>query len=176
MALFTSYRMMQAAARRAAPALEAAGIRLLVQGSGPSREALTAAFRDGARPSVLLGTDSFWEGVDLIGDALSCLVIAKLPFPSPGDPLVDARCERIEKDGASAFHDYSLPSAVIKLRQGFGRLIRHKEDRGVVVIADNRLFTKGYGAVFRRNLPAEVRRFADAASLLAAADAFLPRP
>ena len=173
MALFTSYRMMEAVAARAAPALRAAGIRLLVQGGGLSREAITHRFREADRPSVLLGTDSFWEGVDVVGDALRCLVIAKLPFDSPGDPLVDARCERIESGGGSAFFDYAVPSAVIRFRQGFGRLIRHRNDRGAVIVADTRIFTKGYGAVFRKNLPAELVRYADESRLLSDLSAFL---
>lgn len=174
LALFTSYATMLAAARRAAPDLERAGIRLLVQGGGPSREALTASFRDEeAGPAVLFGTNSFWEGVDLIGDALRCLVIAKLPFDPPGEPLVDARSERVEQTGGSAFRDYAVPNAVIRLRQGFGRLIRHRSDRGVAILADPRLYTKGYGAIFRRNLPAELARYEDEASLLADVAAFL---
>ena len=174
LALFTSYATMLAVAERAAPDLRAAGIRLLVQGSGPSREALTADFRDeAAGPAVLLGTDSFWEGVDLIGDALRCLVIAKLPFDPPDDPLVDARSERVEQGGGSAFRDYAVPNAVIRFRQGFGRLIRHRTDRGVAILADTRLYTKGYGAIFRRNLPAELRRYDDEAALLADVAGFL---
>jgi Rad3-related DNA helicase len=174
LALFTSYATMLAVAQRAAPDLREAGIRLLVQGSGPSREALTADFRDEtAGPAVLLGTDSFWEGVDLIGDALRCLVIAKLPFDPPDDPLVDARSERVEQGGGSAFRDYAVPNAVIRFRQGFGRLIRHRTDRGVAILADTRLYTKGYGAIFRRNLPAELRRYDDEASLLADVAGFL---
>lgn len=174
LALFTSYATMLAAARRAAPDLERAGIRLLVQGGGPSREALTASFRDeSAGPAVLFGTNSFWEGVDLIGDALRCLVIAKLPFDPPGEPLVDARSERVEQTGGSAFRDYAVPNAVIRLRQGFGRLIRHRADRGVAILADPRLYTKSYGAIFRRNLPAELARYEDESALLADVAAFL---
>lgn len=174
LALFTSYATMLAAARRAAPDLERAGIRLLVQGGGPSREALTASFRDeSAGPAVLFGTNSFWEGVDLIGDALRCLVIAKLPFDPPGEPLVDARSERVEQTGGSAFRDYAVPNAVIRLRQGFGRLIRHRADRGVAILADPRLYTRGYGAIFRRNLPAELARYEDESALLADVAAFL---
>ena len=113
------------------------------------------------------------EGVDLIGDALRCLVIAKLPFDPPGEPLVDARSERVEQTGGSAFRDYAVPNAVIRLRQGFGRLIRHRTDRGVAILADTRLYTKGYGAIFRRNLPAELARYEDEEALLADVAAFL---
>ena len=173
--LFTSYRTMRAVAARMLPALQEADIALLMQGAGASREEITARFRDGDSPSVLLGTDSFWEGVDLVGDALRCLVIAKLPFDSPGNPLVDARGERVARDGGNAFRDYSLPAAAIRLRQGFGRLIRNKGDRGVVVIADPRIWTKNYGGVFRRDLPVEARRFSDTDSLCAAAAPFFAR-
>ena len=175
MVLFTSYRSMCAVAARVKPVLDSAGIDLLVQGSGPSREELTARFRDVSSPSVLFGTDSFWEGVDLVGDALRCLIIAKIPFPSPGDPLVEARCDRVAANGGSFFRDFSLPSASIKLRQGFGRLIRNKTDTGIVVIADGRLFSKGYGAVLRRDLPAEVVRYSDPDALVSDAKRFFGR-
>ncbi|MBR1608769.1 MAG: hypothetical protein IJ678_04045 [Kiritimatiellae bacterium] len=175
MVLFTSYRSMCAVAARVKPVLDSAGIALLVQGSGPSREELTARFRDVSSPSVLFGTDSFWEGVDLVGDALRCLIIAKIPFPSPGDPLVEARCDRVAANGGSSFRDFSLPSASIKLRQGFGRLIRNKTDTGIVVIADGRLFSKGYGAVLRRDLPAEVVRYSDPDALVSDAKRFFGR-
>ena len=171
--LFTSYRAMETCARLAGPGLDEAGIRLLVQGEGASRETLARRFRAQAEPTVLFGTDSFWEGVDVMGDALSCLVIAKLPFDAPGDPVVAARCERVRENGGEPFHDYSLPAAVIKFRQGFGRLIRHKGDRGCVVAADTRLVTKNYGGAFRKSLPAELRAFPDEASLLDAVSAFL---
>ncbi len=171
--LFTSYRAMETCARLAGPGLDGAGLRLLVQGEGASRETLARRFRAQAEPTVLFGTDSFWEGVDVMGDALSCLVIAKLPFDAPGDPVVAARCERVREKGGEPFHDYSLPAAVIKFRQGFGRLIRHKGDRGCVVAADTRLVTKNYGGAFRKSLPAELRSFPDEASLLDAVAAFL---
>ncbi|MBQ7667087.1 MAG: ATP-dependent DNA helicase, partial [Kiritimatiellae bacterium] len=176
MALFTSHRMLRAvAARLRAGALESAGggsFRVLAQGEGVPREELTALFREDDVPSVLLGADSFWEGVDFIGDALRCVVLAKLPFASPGEPLVDARGEYVEKNGGSKFRDYAVPGAVIKFRQGFGRLIRHKGDRGAVVVADTRLFDKNYGAIFRKALPVEPTRFDDAESCYAAVAAF----
>lgn len=174
--LFTSYRAMETCARLAGPGLEGAGLRLLVQGDGASRETLARRFREQAKPTVLFGTDSFWEGVDVMGEALSCLVIAKLPFDAVGDPVVAARCERVRENGGEAFHDYSLPAAVIKFRQGFGRLIRHKSDRGCVVVADTRIATKNYGGAFRKSLPAELRAFPDEASLLAAVADFLAAP
>ena len=174
--LFTSYRAMETCARLAGPGLEDAGLRLLVQGEGASRETLARRFRAQAEPTVLFGTDSFWEGVDVMGDALSCLVIAKLPFDAVGDPVVAARCERVREKGGEAFHDYSLPAAAIKFRQGFGRLIRHKTDRGCVVVADTRIVTKNYGGSFRKSVPAELRPYADEESLLADVRAFLAPP
>jgi ATP-dependent DNA helicase DinG len=120
-----------------------------------------------------MGTDSFWEGVDLIGEALSCLVIARLPFDAVNDPVVSARSERVAENGGDSFREFALPNAIIKFRQGFGRLIRHKEDRGVVVVTDQRIFTKNYGGSFRKNLPAELVQYADEATLLAEAARFL---
>ena len=170
--LFTSYRMMMTCAERLRADLADQGIRLLVQGGGQSREHITSLFREDA-PSVLMGTDSFWEGVDLIGEALSCLVIARLPFDAVNDPVVSARSERVAENGGDAFREFALPNAIIKFRQGFGRLIRHKEDRGVVVVTDQRIFTKNYGGSFRKNLPAELVQYADEATLLAEAARFL---
>ncbi|MGI5868454.1 MAG: ATP-dependent DNA helicase [Kiritimatiellia bacterium] len=170
--LFTSYRMMTTCAERLRPSLARQGIRLLVQGAGQSRERITSLFREDA-PSVLMGTDSFWEGVDLIGEALSCLVIARLPFDAVNDPVVNARSERVAENGGDSFRDFALPNAIIKFRQGFGRLIRHKEDRGVVVVADQRIVTRNYGGSFRKNLPAELVQYADEATLLDAAARFL---
>lgn len=156
--LFTAYEMMRAVADQARPLLEARGMSLLVQGDGVSREAMVAALRaaDAAHPLVLFGAQSFWEGVDVPGAALSCVVLARLPFPQVGEPIVQARCERIVEQGGSDFRDYMLPEAQIRFRQGFGRLVRTKADRGVVVVADPRVVTKNYGALFRKALPATV--------------------
>ena len=135
----------------------AAGLRgripyeLLVQGDAP-RERLLERFRDEVE-SVLVATATFWQGVDIPGEALSLLVIDKLPFQAPGDPLVEARCERIAADGGDWFTEYALPSAVLQLRQGFGRLIRSHSDRGVVAVLDPRLRTRPYGRVFLESLP-----------------------
>ena len=170
--LFTSYEMMRAAAQTAGPALAAAGIQLLVQGSGASRDRLTRTFRRDVS-SVLFGTDSFWEGVDVMGESLSCVVLARLPFDSLGDPLIGARCDRVAAEGGSSFFGFQIPNAVIKLRQGFGRLIRHREDRGIVVIADRRIVSKGYGLHFRRNLPAPLATHRTEEELFAAAEPFL---
>ena len=166
--LFTSYEMMNRVAACAHAPLVAAGIRLLVQGEGLSREAMTARLKrlDG-EPTVLFGAQSFWEGVDVAGEALSCVVIARLPFLMVGDPIVEARSEAIDRNGGSAFRDYALPEAVIRFRQGFGRLIRSKRDRGVVVVTDPRLVTKNYGGSFRRSIPASVHTVTARDELLA---------
>jgi ATP-dependent DNA helicase DinG len=147
--LTSSYRALDAIA---------AGVRgrvpyeVLVQGDAP-RERLLARFRADT-DSVLVATSTFWQGIDVPGEALSLLVIDKLPFGAPGDPLVEARCERIEAGGGDAFREYSLPTAVLQLRQGFGRLIRGHGDRGVVAILDPRLRTRAYGRSFLASLPA----------------------
>ena len=153
--LFTSYEMMKQVADHAATPLTECGISLLVQGEGLSREAMTARLRREGRVA-LFGAQSFWEGVDVSGEALSCVVIARLPFAQVRDPIIEARSERVERDGGNSFRDYMLPEAVIKFRQGFGRLIRSKRDRGVVVVSDPRIAAKSYGAVFRRSIPATV--------------------
>ena len=153
--LFTSYEMMKSVADLAAVPLADAGIRLLVQGEGLSRESMTQALKVAGR-TVLFGAQSFWEGVDVAGEALSCVVIARLPFAQVGDPVVEARGEKVEREGGSSFRDYLLPEAVIRFRQGFGRLIRTKSDHGIVVVTDPRLVTKNYGAVFRKSIPASV--------------------
>jgi ATP-dependent DNA helicase DinG len=163
--LFTSYEMMNAVASHARGTLAASGIRLLVQGEGVSRESMTRELREGAS-TVLFGAQSFWEGVDVAGEALSCVVLARLPFAQVGDPIIEARSEKIAREGGSAFRDYALPEAVIKFRQGFGRLIRTKRDRGVVVVTDPRIVTKSYGAVFRKSIPASVHTVTDLSELL----------
>jgi len=156
--LFTSYEMMRDTAAAARPLLAAAGIDLLVQGEGLTREAMAETLKnaDAAHPLVLFGAQSFWEGVDVPGAALSCVVLARIPFPQVGEPIVEARTEKIEAAGGSAFRDYMLPEAVIRFRQGFGRLVRTKSDRGVVVFADARVATKNYGTLLRRAVPTAV--------------------
>lgn len=160
LALFTSYEMLKACAEILEPHLKARGIDLLAQSAALSRDAMTETFRKQQRPTVLFGTQSFWEGVDVIGDALSCVVIARLPFETIGDPLFKARCEQIEQSGRSSFAELSVPQAVIRFRQGFGRLIRSRADRGMVVVADTRILRMQYGAIFARSLPVPVESFA----------------
>jgi ATP-dependent DNA helicase DinG len=148
--LFTSHRSLRHAAQRLAGALPAE-LPLLVQGTAP-REQLLRRFRASGR-AVLLGTASFWEGVDVQGPALRLVIIDKLPFASPEDPVVRARIEYLTAQGGNAFRDYQLPEAVLALKQGVGRLIRSEEDRGVVVICDPRMSERGYGRIFRASLP-----------------------
>jgi len=176
--LFTSYEMMNAVAASAHRLLADGGIRLLVQGEGLSRESMTRILKESGEihspppPSistssvVLFGAQSFWEGVDIAGAALSCVVLARLPFAQMGDPIVEARSEKIDREGGSSFRDYALPEAVIKFRQGFGRLVRTKSDRGVVLVTDPRLVTKNYGATFRKSIPASVHTVTDLTDLL----------
>ena len=167
--LFTSYEMMNAVAATAHGLLADAGITLLVQGEGLSRESMTRILKESASrtsQTVLFGAQSFWEGVDVAGEALSCVVLARLPFAQVGDPIVEARSEKIDREGGSSFRDYALPEAVIKFRQGFGRLVRTKSDRGVVVVTDPRIVTKNYGATFRKSIPASVHTVTEPDDLL----------
>jgi ATP-dependent DNA helicase DinG len=146
--LTTSYRTLEELASRVVPELP---YTVLVQGDAP-RERLLERFRDEV-DSVLVATATFWQGVDVPGESLSLLVIDKLPFAPPDDPLVQARCERITAEGGDWFGDYSVPTAILQLRQGFGRLIRSRRDRGVVAILDTRLRTRAYGRRFLDALP-----------------------
>jgi ATP-dependent DNA helicase DinG len=146
--LTTSYRALDALVERVAPRLP---YPVLCQGDAP-RERLLEQFRDQVE-SVLFATATFWQGVDVSGESLSLVVIDKLPFSAPGDPLIEARCERVAREGGDWFADYALPSAVLQLRQGFGRLIRSHEDRGVVAVLDPRIRTRAYGKRFLAALP-----------------------
>ena len=149
--LCTSWKLVRELAERMRPRLEYEGIELLVQGEAPLAKLLTRK-RDEPK-SVLLGTDSLWEGIDVPGDALSLLVITRLPFQNPGHPLTQARLENLEAQGRDPFADHTLPAAILKFRQGFGRLIRNEKDRGKVVILDPRARTKMYGRRFLQALP-----------------------
>jgi ATP-dependent DNA helicase DinG len=150
--LFTSYRMLDRVHAKTKDAIEGRGYRVLRQGEGMGRSRMLAKFREDGN-SVLFGTDSFWQGVDVPGEALSHVIITKLPFEVPDRPLVEARTQEIDARGGNSFMEYSLPRAVIRLRQGFGRLIRTKEDRGAVTILDPRVTTKRYGRLFLDSLP-----------------------
>jgi ATP-dependent DNA helicase DinG len=150
--LFTSYRGMQQLAETMQPFFASNGMTLLVQGQGAPRGKLLEQFKSTER-SVLFGTDSFWMGVDVPGDALSNVIITRLPFAVPDHPLIEAKLELIQERGGDAFSEYSLPEAILKFRQGVGRLIRTRSDKGIVVVLDNRIVTKPYGRSFLKALP-----------------------
>ncbi len=150
--LFTSHKALQQAAELLDGELD---VPLMVQGDKP-RDVLLSEFRHHGN-AVLLGTSSFWEGVDVRGEALTCVIIDKLPFASPGDPVLKARIDNIRKNGGNPFIDFQLPTAVITLKQGAGRLIRDVNDRGILMLCDPRLLTKSYGNIFLDSLPAMMK-------------------
>ncbi|MGD2057917.1 MAG: helicase C-terminal domain-containing protein [Anaerolineales bacterium] len=166
--LFTSYAHLQRTAQALADPLSKAGIILYEQSSGASRHTLLEGFRSSER-AVLLGTRSFWEGVDVPGDALSVLAIVRLPFDVPSDPIIAARAETYE----SPFQEYTVPEAILRFRQGFGRLIRTRSDRGIVAIFDRRILTKSYGRAFIDSLPRCTVRSGNLAGLPDAAERWL---
>ncbi|NEX16298.1 MAG: helicase [Halochromatium sp.] len=164
--LFTSHRALREAAAQLESSLD---YPLLVQGSAPRAE-LIERFRQFGN-AVLLGTSSFWEGVDVRGEALSCVIIDKLPFSSPADPILQARADALKRQGGNPFRDFQLPQAVIALKQGAGRLIRDHQDRGLLVVCDPRLNSRSYGRIFLNSLP-PMRRSDDLAEI----EAFFAAP
>ena len=175
MVLFTSYSLLEAVYGAVKEPLERAGIKVLAQGHSGSREAITTYFRHDPA-SVLLGTRSFWEGVDIAGQTLSCLVLTKLPFHVFTDPLVRGRMSYLRTMGRDPFRHYTLPQAVISFRQGFGRLIRRKTDRGVVIVTDRRMVTKDYGKLFLDGLPTGHEVFQESEQALNAVREFFHGP
>jgi len=168
LALFTSYNQLRSTFQAIRAPLNQAGITVQGQGQGISRTQLLEDFRTNER-QVLLGTRSFWEGVDVPGEALSCLAIAKLPFSVPSDPVFAARAETFEQP----FLEYAVPETILRFLQGFGRLIRSRTDRGVVAVFDRRLVSKSYGSLFIESLPDPTIRQGSVTSLPAAAAQWL---
>jgi ATP-dependent DNA helicase DinG len=150
--LFTSYQTMQNISRAMEMFLMSSGLTFLLQGGNLPRHRMLEKFKRD-KNCVLFGTDSFWQGVDVPGEALSNVILTRLPFAVPDHPLIEAKLERITARGGDAFREYSLPEAILKFRQGVGRLIRSKQDTGIIVILDNRILTKTYGKAFMAVLP-----------------------
>jgi len=172
--LFTSYTALRSAWDAVKPRLDALGISAFRQGDDERSRLMDAFVADVS--SVLFATDSFWEGVDAPGETLQLVIITKLPFRVPTDPVQKARAEAVERRGGNSFMDLSLPEAVIRFKQGFGRLIRHSEDRGAVVVLDSRLLAKRYGRVFVSSLPKTETCFKPLKELAADLRGFIARP
>ncbi len=149
--LFTSYSTLNYLYYLLKDDLEARGFDLFIQGMAP-RNQLINMYKTSRKP-VLFGTDSFWEGVDVKGEKLSSVIMVKLPFKVPSEPVVEAIIENLTKEGKNAFMEYQIPESIIKFKQGVGRLIRSKEDKGIITILDNRLISKRYGRLFLDSLP-----------------------
>ena len=169
--LFTSYQSLRSAWLAALPELQPLGIRCLKQGDDDRSRLLQTFLSDSG--SVLFATDSFWEGVDAPGDTLRLVIICRLPFRSPSDPVFEARREAVEKRGGNPFMELSLPEAVMKFKQGFGRLMRRSSDRGVVAVLDGRVLKKRYGSLFLRSLPETKTSFTDFDGILRNTERFL---
>jgi len=169
--LFTSYSALKSAYEAALPVLQKLGIRVLKQGDDDRNRLLSSFLED--KSSVLFATDSFWEGVDAPGDTLRLVILCRLPFRSPSDPVFQARCEAVESRGENSFMSLSLPEAVMKFKQGFGRLMRRSSDHGVVVVLDGRLLKKRYGENFLRSLPETKTCFGNFDNILQSVENFL---
>jgi ATP-dependent DNA helicase DinG len=172
--LFTSYQVLRTCWEAVKPQLDKLGLSAFRQGDD-ERSRLMDRFKANIA-SVLFATDSFWEGVDAPGETLELVIITKLPFRVPTDPIQMARAEAVEKHGGNAFMDLSLPEAVIRFKQGFGRLIRHSDDRGAVVVLDARLLKKRYGQLFVDSLPPCIRSFVPLKELCGTIRSFIGRP
>jgi predicted DnaQ family exonuclease/DinG family helicase len=174
LALFTNYSTLNYLFNKLKLHFEGEKILLLAQGKSGNRTNIINQFRE-FKNSILFGTDSFWEGIDVPGEALELLLITKLPFDVPTEPLIAARMEKIKQSGGNPFMDYAVPEAIIKFRQGFGRLIRHKEDFGAVLVCDNRLSRMKYGLQFLESLPVEAKIFRDKSDLLSGLNEWFSR-